>query len=170
MGRRSHSSAYRDMDEEFFSSLEEANYECHESPAKNKALSESTILLNHLEQRHTLRAKVILTLNLLLLAGVGTTALYSSVDASTWAMKIPSPYPMFRGSSTVNIPPFQTNFGEVFEGNDSPAFGNAILAIDGTVTRSETVTKEEEAVDDALADELDPYDEFHKAGNQLEAN
>ncbi|KAG3150896.1 hypothetical protein PI126_g11247 [Phytophthora idaei] len=143
MGRGNNSSAYRDMDEEFFTSLEEANYECHESPAKSLKLSESMTLHKHLEKRRAVRTKAVVTLSLLL-AGVGTAALYTSVDAST---------------STV------LKASEVFTGEDTPDFGDAILATDETVSRHET----NYALDDAMLDELDPYDEFRQDGRQLVA-
>ncbi|KAG3008076.1 hypothetical protein JG687_00010718 [Phytophthora cactorum] len=158
MGRGNNSSAYRDMDEEFFTSLEEANYECHESPAKSLKLSESMTLHKHLEKRRAVRTKAVVTLSLLL-AGVGTAVLYTSVDASTLEMKMGGVHPMFRGSSTV------LKASEVFTGEDTPDFGDAILATDETVSRHET----NYALDDAMLDELDPYDEFRQDGRQLVA-
>ncbi|KAG7380039.1 hypothetical protein PHYPSEUDO_007851 [Phytophthora pseudosyringae] len=165
MGRGNNSSAYRDMDEGFFAALDEATYKCHESPVKKNSpcsmLSESTILHKHYEQRRAVRTKVVATLSLLLLAGVGTAALYSSVNASAWAMTMRGPCAMFRGSLTANSgDPVVPNSGEVYTGEDSPDFGAAILAADET----------DYALDDAVLDELDPYDEFHQAGKQLEAN
>ncbi|GMF20325.1 unnamed protein product [Phytophthora lilii] len=155
------SSAYRDMDEEFFASLEEATYECHESPTKKTSscatLSESTILHKHLERRRATRTKIVVTLSLLLLAGVGSAALYSSVGASAWALKMRGPCPMFRGSS--NPDPVVPISAEVFNGDDSPEFGAAVAA-------DETFT--EEAEDDLLLDELDPYDAFRRAGHHVE--
>lgn len=169
MGRAHNSSAYRDTDEEFFSSLEEANCECHESPAKKTSpcsrLSESTILHKHLAHRQAVRTKTVVTLSLMLLAGVGTAALYSSVDASAWAVKMRSCNPMFRSSSTTV--PVVPNSGEVFEGDDSPDFGNAILGADEPIR---TYAEDDEAQDDLLLDDLDPYEEFHQAGNELEKN
>ncbi|KAE8980407.1 hypothetical protein PR003_g24878 [Phytophthora rubi] len=170
MGRGKNSSAFRDMDEEFFASLEEANYECHESPTKKpatcSALSESTILHKHLEQRRAMRTKVVVALSVLVLAGVGSAALYSSVDMSLWALKMRSPYPMFRGSSVDTA--FTPTSGNVFDGDgDSPYFGDAILATDETGIAD--AQDDEEAPDDLLLDELDPYEEFHQAGRQLEA-
>ncbi|KAL3666463.1 hypothetical protein V7S43_008711 [Phytophthora oleae] len=163
MGGGYNRSAYRDMDEEFFASLEAANYECHESPVK-KTTSESTILHKHYAQRRATRTRVVVTLSLMLLAGVGSAALYSSVDASTLALKVRAPSPMFRGSSTkIGSDP---KSGEVFTGDDSPAFGDAILASDETLSQDET----NYALDDAILDELDPYDEFRQDGKQLEAN
>ncbi|KAG3108065.1 hypothetical protein PI125_g12152 [Phytophthora idaei] len=137
MGRGNNSSAYRDMDEEFFTSLEEANYECHESPAKSLKLSESMTLHKHLEKRRAVRTKAVVTLSLLL-AGVGTAALYTSTVLKA---------------------------SEVFTGEDTPDFGDAILATDETVSRHET----NYALDDAMLDELDPYDEFRQDGRQLVA-
>ncbi|KAK1933807.1 hypothetical protein P3T76_011567 [Phytophthora citrophthora] len=163
MGGGYNSSAYLDMDEEFFRSLETANYECHQSPAKNTT-SESTILHKHYAQRRATRTRVVMTLSLMLLAGVGSLALYSSVDASSWAMKVRAPSPMFRGSSTK--PGSNPKVGEVFNGDDSPAFENAILASDETKAQGETTY----ALDDAMLDELDPYDEFRQEGKQIEAN
>ncbi|KAG6610809.1 Transcription initiation factor TFIID subunit 2 [Phytophthora cinnamomi] len=156
------------MDEEFFASLEEANYECHESPTKKpsscSALSESTILHKHLEQRRALRTKVIVALSVLVLAGVGSAALYSSVDLSVWVLKMQAPCPMFRGSS-VEVAATASP-GKVFDGdNDSPYFGDAILA-DGGAGNIET--QDDAALDDLLLEELDPYEEFHETGRQLE--
>jgi hypothetical protein len=163
MGRSNNSSAYRDMDEEFFASLEEANYECHESPIKKTAscstTSESSILHKHLEHRRAVRNKVIVTLSLLLLAGVGATALYSSVDASTWAMKMRGPCQMLRGSSSVAAPTAPSS--AVFEEDEAPDFGAAILAAAQTVTTAQ---------DNLMLDELDPYDQFRAAGEQQEAH
>ncbi|KAL4145805.1 hypothetical protein PRNP1_011681 [Phytophthora ramorum] len=166
MGRGNNPSAYRDMDEEFFASLEEANYECHVSPVKKamsrSTMSESTILHKHLEHRRAQRNKLVATLGLLVLAGVGSAALYSSVDASAWAVKMRGPYPVFRGSETPTLA--EPSSGHVFNGDDSPLFGEAVLASD------ETVVQHDVAQDDVILDELDPYDQFHKGGGQLENN
>ncbi|GMF37300.1 unnamed protein product [Phytophthora fragariaefolia] len=165
MGQGNNSSAYRDMDEEFFASLEEANYECHESPTKKascSSMSESTILHKHLEQRRAMRTKVVIALGMLVLAGVGSVALNSTVDVTTWALRIRGPGPMFRGT-TVDATP---NNGEVFDGdNDSPYFGDAIQATDETGAVDE---QDDDAPDDLLLEELDPYEEFHPTGNHLE--
>ncbi|KAG1709238.1 hypothetical protein DVH05_019882 [Phytophthora capsici] len=152
-------SAYLDMDEEFFTSLESANYECHESPIKT-ATSESTILHKHYTQRRATRTRVVVSLSLMLLAGVGSLALYSSVDA-TLTMKARAPFPMFRASTKTGSDP---KVGKVFNGDDSPAFGDAIL--DETITHGKT----NYALDDVMLDELDPYDEFHQEGKQIEAD
>ncbi|KAI9985772.1 hypothetical protein PInf_024538 [Phytophthora infestans] len=144
------------MDEDFFSSLEETNYLCHESPAKSSCfslkLSESTILHKHWEKRRAVRTKVVVTLSLLLLAGVGTAALSTSVDATALAMKMRGAHPIFRGKAS-----------EVYAGDDTPEFEDAILAADETDSQLET----DYALDE---DELDPYEEFHRIGRQLEAN
>ncbi|ETL95574.1 hypothetical protein L917_06653 [Phytophthora nicotianae] len=164
MVRRNSSSAYRDMDEEFFSSLEEANYQCHESPAKSSCfsskLSESKILHQRWEKRRAVRGKVVVTLSLLLLAGVGTAALYTSMDTTVLAMKMRGAYPIFRGSASV------LKESEIYTGEDVPDFGDAILASDETVTQRKT----NYALDNAMLEELDPYEEFRRDGRQLEAN
>ncbi|KAI9985768.1 hypothetical protein PInf_024534 [Phytophthora infestans] len=156
MVRGTNSSAYRDMDEDFFSSLEEANYLCHESPAKSSCfsskLSESTILHKHWEKRRAVRTKLVVTLSLLLLAGAGTAALSTSVNATALAMKMRGAHPMLRGKAS-----------EVYAGGDTPEFEDAILVADETDNQLET----EYALDE---DELDPYEEFHHIGRQLEAN
>lgn len=155
------------MDEEFFASLEEANYECHESPTKKapscSPLSESTILHKHLEQRRALRTKVVVALSMLVLAGVGSAALYSSVDLSVWVLKMRGPCPMFRGSAIDT-----STGGRVFDGdNDSPYFGDAILAADESADIKDD-QEGEQAMDDLLLEDHDPYEEFHQTGRQLE--
>ncbi|KAF4138687.1 hypothetical protein GN958_ATG12123 [Phytophthora infestans] len=144
------------MDEDFFSSLEEVNYLCHESPAKSSCfsskLSESTILHKHWEKRRAVRTKLVVTLSLLLLAGAGTAALSTSVNATALAMKMRGAHPMFRGKAS-----------EVYAGGDTPELEDAILVADETDIQRET----EYALDE---DELDPYEEFHHIGRQLEAN
>ncbi|ETO77846.1 hypothetical protein F444_07025 [Phytophthora nicotianae P1976] len=156
MDQGNSSSAYRDMGDEL---VEETNGVCHESPAKKSffspKLSESMIL--HLKQRRAVRAKVVVILSLLLSASVAAASLYTLVDATALTMKMRGAYPIFRGTSSV------PKKSEVYSGEGVPNVGDAMLSTDVTATQRET----DYAQDDAMLEDLDPYDEFHPVGRQI---